>query len=295
MSILHKKTVLCCLGLTALLAAVLLCVLLPRQRTEPVETTEQAHTLSEILDASGHGRTVEQDEFAFFYGIVRRDSANRGDEAALREETRTLIREQSAMFLTAQLAGLCQPYSFERLQQDMEQENAKRAEMKAAGERFYGLERFDLNSYYDYTTSNLRLSLLEYLAGQATEEMKAGARQYYEDHLSDYQTIGTAVYLREQDGNTETVSLSFSEMRTLMNVNEELFEFLLTARPGDRLTQSGQNGTVLITFESLEMLTASFEDAYGTVMQDYIANECYGDILSTVSDNNPVIFEEAAD
>lgn len=278
--------------MTVLLAAVLLCILLPQQQPEPEETAGQAHTLSEILNATGYSRTVGGEEFTFFYEIVRRDSVNRNNGDALREETKLFIQEQNALFLAAQLAGLCGPYSFEGLQRDMEQENAKRTEMKAAGERFYGLERFDLNSYYDYTASNLRLSLLEYLAGQATEEMKAGARRYYEEHLANYQTIGTAVYQREQDGSVETVSLSFAEMRTLMNVNEELFQFLLAAQPGDQLSQSGPDGTVLITFQSLEMLTASFEDAYNTVMKDYIANERYGDILSTVSKNNPVIFEE---
>ena len=227
----------------------------------------------------------------FFYEMVRQDSANRGNEAALLEETRAFIREQSAMFRAAELAGLCQPYSFEGLQQNMELENKKRADMKASGDAFYGLERFDLKSYYSYTASNLRLDLLRYFVEQATEETKEEARRYYEEHLSDYQTIEAATFLQERGGGAETVSLSFSELRMLMNVNEELFEFLLAAQPGDCLTQIGQDGEeTVFTFQSLEMITASFEDAYSVIMQDYIANRQYEDILSTVSKNNPVIF-----
>ena len=155
------------------------------------------------------------------------------------------------------------------------------------------LERFDLESYYSYITSNLRLDLLTYFVEQATDEMQEEGRQYYEDHLSDYQTIETASYIQEKNGEEEEKSLTFSDMRSLMNTNEELFEFLLSAQPGDRLTQTGQDGEqTVFTFQSLEMLTASFEEAYNVAMQDYIANEKYDDILNTVSKNNPVIFEK---
>ena len=291
---LTKKRILCALGVLVLLAAAVLLLWKGAHRAEhAAETTAQPLPLSELLCATGHGRTVSAEEFDFFYDMVKRDSANRGDAAALTEETQTFIREQSAMLCAAELAGLCEPYSFESLRQNMEAENEKRAEMKASGEVFYGLERFDLESYYSYITSNLRLDLLAYFVEQATDEMQEEGRRYYEEHLSDYQTIETASYIQEKNGEEEEKRLTLSDMRSLMNTNEELFEFLLSAQPGDRLTQTGQDGEqTVFTFQSLEMLTASFEEAYNVAMQDYIANEKYDDILNTVSKNNPVIFEK---
>lgn len=259
-------------------------------QTDGLDGNEWMETLT---TASGQSRRVSTEEYEFFYKLVRRDSKNRGDEEALQEETKAFIRRQNAMFCAAEQAGLCEPFSYERMRQDMEQENARRAEMKAAGERIYGLEQFDLNSYYSYMSSNLELALQQYLAEQASDEMEEEARRYYREHLSDYQTINTATYQKEEDGAQETVTLSLFDMRTLINVNEELFEFLLTSEPGDRLTQTGSDGKEAVyVFQSRDVLTASFEDAYSTVMKDYIVNECYEDILSEVAIHNPVVFDQ---
>ena len=160
-------------------------------------TQTQANTdgwMSSLTMISGRSRPVSPEEYDFFYKMVRQDSPSRNDEITLEAETKDFINHQNAMFYIAELAGLAEPYSFEAMQENMEQENQHRKEMKENGEVFYGLERFELNSYYQYITSNLQLDIFDYLVAQSTDEIIKEAKDFFTENIEDYQTIESVTY-----------------------------------------------------------------------------------------------------
>lgn len=246
--------------------------------------------LSRLETASGGSRQVGAEEYEFFYKMVRRDSGNRGDEEALEAETKDFINRQNAMFYLAELSGLTEPYSFEALQKSMEEENQRRKKMKENGETFYGLEQFDLDAYYQYLVSNLRLDILDYMVDHATEQMRQEGRSFFEQNLEDYQSIASVTYQEEIGGAARSYTISYEELRALQWTDSELFDFLLTAGPGLQMQTERLDGICTTTFVSVEKNTPTFEEAYGVVMKDFVYTCYYNDLLDIIADNNPVRF-----
>lgn len=246
------------------------------------------------LQLSGYSRTIGKEEFAFYGDIVRRELEDRTDTEEIDRRARAYAGEMNAQFYLAEKLGVMQPFSFEQLQAQMEQENASRARKKERGETFYGPTKFDLTGYYLFTTSNLRLQLTEALADRAGRRTKAGSKEFYEKNIDRYVARDDITYTvweqGTQDKQTHTVTLS--DLRTLEKLDEDLLRILTDYKKGASFAYEKDGVALEGVIDDKVLEYKPYEEIQMIVLQEYIDAELFDPLIEQIAADNPVSFED---
>lgn len=257
-------------------------------------STEQKESeksvLEELKEKQGYLRTVGSEEYEFYKKLVYRDSGDGMTEEELDEAAREKVNRVNAEFMLANQMGLCDPYSFESFQRDMENENTQRKLKKEKEEVFYGPEKFDLISYYNYVSGNLKLDMVSFITENADAKVMDGARTYFETHSENYKTIQQINYEMTENGTTETCVLKREEMSTLEKTDSALFEFLYYGAEKDTFQYSYNESERTVQIISIEYEELSFNNNMERVMRDYITNVYLEDWIQQIEEENPVDF-----
>ncbi|MDF2922597.1 MAG: hypothetical protein K0R57_1511 [Paenibacillaceae bacterium] len=144
-----------------------------------------------------NGEPVTTEEFQFHLGLVKanvmaeysrkygiRDYRNfwtrsfdgdRPAEAAKQKAMDAIVRIK-LQEMSALKKGIVDDISFEALQQNWKEENARRSEAVSKGQPVYGPRQYDMNGYFQYFHSNMQIQLKAKLAEEelmpADEELK---------------------------------------------------------------------------------------------------------------------------
>lgn len=252
---------------------------------------QEESLLVQMQEKQGYIRTVEAEEYEFFKKLVDRDLAEDVTEEELDALTRKKVNRVNAEFMLAAQMDLCNPYSFESFQRDMENENNQRKLKKEKGEVFYGPEEFNLITYYNYISGNLKLDMVTFITENADSAVMDGARKYFEENSEKYLSIEKINYLLTEDEKSEELSLKREDMSTLEKTDSTLFEFLYYGEAGDIMEylHSGRKRSVQLISVEYEELT--FKNNMERAVRDYITNVYLENWIQTIEENWPVEFK----
>lgn len=254
------------------------------------ESKDKDTVLEELQNQSGYIRTVGTEEYEFYRKLVVRDASEDISEEEIEEKTKEKITRANAEFLIGYKMGLCSAYSFESFLRDMENENNQRKIKKEKGEVYYGPDEFDLISYYNYISGNLKLEMVSYLTEHADWEMLDEAEEYFEKYKENYRNTEEISYRLTENGVTEENTLLSQDMSSLEKTDSELFEFLYLGKEGDEF-QYTHNGVIRnVKITEVRYTEATFENCIERVMRDYITNIYLEDLIRKTAENNPVEF-----
>ncbi len=251
---------------------------------------DEKSALKEMKAQQGYIRTVGTEEYEFFKKLVYRDSREELTEEELDAAAREKVNRVNAEFMLANQMGLCDAYSFESFQRDMENENTQRKLKKEKDEVFYGPEEFDLVTYYNYVSGNLKLDMVSYITEHADSEVLEEAEAYFDEHVEDYKTIAAIHYMLGENGEEKELVLERDEMSTLEKTDSELFEFLYDGESGDTLEYEHDGSQRTVQIISTEYEELSFKNNMERVMRDYITNVYLEDWIQQIEKENPVEF-----
>ncbi|MGN0335364.1 MAG: hypothetical protein ACI4DV_06855 [Lachnospiraceae bacterium] len=252
---------------------------------------EESSLLKDLRDTKGYIRTVGADEYHFFEKLVKRDSTGELSEQELERQTRDKINRVNAEFLLANQMGLCSPYSFESFQREMENENTLRKLKKEKKEVFYGPEEFDLITYYDYISGNLKLDMVSFVAGHADSEVKEGAENYFKDHAENYRSVKSIRYLLTEGGISEEKILLYEDMSSLEKTDSVLFDILRSGKEGDTYSYTFEDNIRDISILEITYEEATLKNNMERVMRDYITNVYLEDLILITMEKSPVEFK----
>lgn len=251
---------------------------------------DEKSALKEMKAQQGYIRTVGTEEYEFFKKLVYRDSREELTEEELDAAAREKVNRVNAEFMLANQMGLCDAYSFESFQRDMENENTQRKLKKEKDEVFYGPEEFDLVTYYNYVSGNLKLDMVSYITEHADSEVLEEAEAYFEEHKESYKTVAAIHYILGENGEEKELVLERDEMSTLEKTDSELFEFLYDGESGDTLEYEHDGSQRTVQIISTEYEELSFKNNMERVMRDYITNVYLEDWIQQIEKENPVEF-----
>lgn len=247
--------------------------------------------LQQLQEKNGYIRTVGKEEYDFFRKLTDRDTAEDVSEEELDVLTREYINRSNAEFMIGNQMGLCNPYSFESFQRDMENENAQRKQKKENKEVFYGPESFDLITYYTYVRGNLTLDMVNFIIAQADAEVIKGSKAYFEEHKENYRTIESIQYELKEDGVVTNEELIREEMSTLEKTDGILFSFLYQGQENDTFQYSYGDKAREVRIVAVEYKSLSFENNQERVMRDYVTKVYLEDWIHMVETEYPVDYE----
>lgn len=252
--------------------------------------SKEESVLEQLKNKNGYIRTVGKEEYEFFLKMVDRDLPEDISDEELDIKTKEKINRVNAEFMLANQMELCSPYSFESFKRDMENENSQRKLKKEKNEVFYGPEKFDLITYYDYVSGNLKLDMVTYITENADSDVLAGAEAYFEEYAENYQTIEKIKYLLTEGDNTQELILLREEMSTLEKTDSVLFEFLYYGKKDDTMQYLYNDSQRTVQILSVEYEELSFKNNMERVVRDYITNVYLEDWIQKIEEENPVEF-----
>ena len=283
-----KKYVLIGGGILLLLAGLVLLVVSIVQQEKPKDPS----LIKTLESDKGYIRQVGREEYDFYAALVKREGLEEDlSEEEMDSRVKEYINTVNATFFLGNRLGLCEPYSFQGLQIQMQHENDTRKIKKEKGEPIYGLEQFDLTSYYQYVMSNLEIDLVDYLVEHANGALLEQAKTYFDEDPEAYREMAGITYNVTQDGQTTQQTIRREEFRTLQNQDGELADFLGEAAQGDVFTYEAAGSERKVEVISIEYQDTTFEESKSVVLRDYIQKRVYGDLIATIADNNPVEFD----
>ncbi len=136
---------------------------------------------------------VSEEEYQFYSEVVQKDYKEQ-DQKELEKKTKEYAKEVYAQFALGEAYNLCKPYSYESLKMDMEAENQQRQAKKSAGEVVYGTLEYTLDSYLEYTLSNLKIQTVDYMVRNHEESLEKEAKTYWEAHPDKFERVDEITY-----------------------------------------------------------------------------------------------------
>ena len=239
-------------------------------------------------------RGMEPEEYDFYYDLVRRDLPADTGEAELAEKTREKAARAIAEFSLGQKLGLCQPYSFESLQRSMEKENEQRKLKKENGEVVYGPQKFELNTYFNYVVTNLKLDVVDAIEKGADDALKQKAKTYFEENRAEYQEISNIRYTITEGGKTEEKNLPREEMRTLERTDDQLFEFLYYGQAEDTMDYLYGDVERSVRILAVDRADPDFDSVQAAALEDYISEVYYEELVQREREHIQIDFPSEA-
>lgn len=255
------------------------------------ETAEEQSSLIEKIESyQGYTRVVEQEEYDFYSYFVKRDLAGEISQEELDEKIRSYINEVNAVFYLGNELGLCEPYSFDLLKLRMEQENDIRKVKLEQKEAVYGLQEFQMETYFQYVFSNLESDIITYLEQNADAEMIRQAREYYNANQELFHVREGVTYEITEKGQTESVTVDRGKLNFLGKSDMGLADFLENGEIGDVFEDilDGEDRKVLL--KDIKYGREEVELDQETIIFRYILSELYPALIKTTAKDNPVEF-----
>ena len=245
------------------------------------------------LRKAGHlERKISENEYAFFEILVGRDLYHPTDEE-LEEKTKQMIYDVNAKYALGTYFGLCQPYTYDQMRRDLDQENADRARMKEKGEVFYGPVSFDSIGFFNFKFSNLELEIINAMREELGPDMRDKSREFYHMNIKRYESIEEVRYEYTIKGTTEEIVVTLAEMKSMSRFGDILGDFLMSGEyeVGDLWEDeyTDEFGPVRRSAKilSVNIDKPSFEEIEFTVTLEYIREVFYPElIVSAVSLSN---------
>lgn len=256
--------------------------------SKPERSSGEQELLKEIIKENKETYHVGQEEFEFYEALYKKDVKEEANEQDLKK----MISKYHAEFYLAKQLGVRKDDSFQGLKEEWEKENESRKEKKKNGEVFYGPEKFEFSTYFEYIYSNMRIANVQMLSEKATADMEKEAEKYYEQHKEDYGTLKEIKCLLSDGKEEEEKILTYNEIRSLQKTDDELMQFLLSAKQGEVIERQKGDRTVKVEFLSSSVEQKSFEEIKSMVMRDYVGQECYEKLISEIEAENSLLFEE---
>lgn len=175
------------------------------------------------------------------------------------------------------------PYQdYDSLMEEMEDENAGRAQKLESGEVFYGVSQFTPLTYYQYLNNNAGAEL-EYAQRDLAEPTQKELLQVYETH-QDYFQLGTdyeyeALY---EDGGRESVAQNSLDVGKEDYTTQLLLEEFETMECGQTLTGVDFHGRTadILLLKKTNLGCAGFEDVEDSLRNLY-AREKVSELIQT--------------
>lgn len=254
--------------------------------------SEQSSGVLDIIGSyRGYTRVISKEEYDFYKYFVERDLPEPVSDEALDELVKAYAGKVNAAFYLGNKLGLCEAYSFEALQLRMEQENAARQVKLQQGEAVYGLEQFNLQTYFQYTMDNLETSLHQYLEENADQEILKQAEKYYEENEEIFRSRESVTYNMSVNGATETVTADGEQLSMLGKSDPGLADFLTAAEIGEIYSDLQNYQERQIVLKDIVYSEEGFENNKELVLYRYVRYKLYESIIEQVAENNPVEFE----
>lgn len=252
---------------------------------------EKENLLDTVRGYKGYIRVINQEEYDFYKYFVERDLSEEITEEELDEKVKEYTNEVNAIFYLGNKLGLYEPYSFERLQIRMQHENDERKIKLDQGEVVYGVQQFDLNTYFQYELSNLELSIQTYIFENCDDEMIKQAEEYYYAVAEESKTKESVTYEETISGVTETKTADRTQLNFFGKADMGLADFFERAEVGDTYEDIQNGETRSVTVKDIQYIEPDFEENMATAVDGYIQAEIYPELIDEVAKNNPVEFE----
>lgn len=245
----------------------------------------------QINSYRGCVREISKEEYEFYEYFVRRDVAKETSEEEIEARVKEYAARVNAVFYLGSQLELCEPYSFEELKLRKEQENASRQEKLEAGEAVYGLKEFNLQTYFQYTLDNVQVDLMGYLEEHADDEIRRMAENYYEEHREEFQYRVEVIYEQTIGTNTEMLSADADMLSHMGKADPALGDFLGLAEIGDVYQDAYEGQERVICLKDIIYNKEGYQHNAEMVLYQFVRNELYDLIITTIAKNNPVRFE----
>lgn len=201
-------------------------------------------------------------------------------------------------FILASERGILEYQDYNGMMDDMEAENAQRADKKESGDAFYGISEFTPFTYYQYLNGNIR-SELEHSQEKISKPTKAQLLEVYEANKENL-TLGTVFTytIIYADGTEETVSQNTREIGKEDSTTEDLiYNYFAYMEPGDSIREYSYRGEAAeIILQSAENLGyMSFEDAKEDLRVLFARNELAGLIAERTAEAEIIFDHERYD
>lgn len=248
-----------------------------------------------VGDYQGYTRTIGGEEFEFYQYFVEREASERTGEEELRGQVMEYANKVNAIFFIGNKLELCEPYSFELLKLRMQQENDRRQLRLEKGEPVYGLEQFDLSSYFQYTIENLENSIISYLTDAAGEETVREAKDYFKEHSSERKIRTEVVYELLAGEKKETVTADREQLNFMGKADKGLADFLETAEIGACFEDDQDGDLRKVTVKEIHYEEADLEKQPEAAVENYIYEVVYPQLIEKIAQENPLEYQENGD
>lgn len=273
----------------AVFLAVMVFLAVNIEKDNKTDNNTTTDIVTQIKSSKGYVYKISQEEFDFYKTLVLKSKSNAtGDE--LTDLTVEYAKEVNAKFFIANKLGLCNSYDFATLQYDMENENADRKLKRQTGEVYYGVDEFDIYSYFQYIYSDLESDIEEYLRKNADDNIISEALKYFENNQEKFVYTSSVTYKIILDGQEETHTASYDEINTLQKTDSSLFDFISSANVGDTGVDS-INPSRSFELIDVQTTTMNYNDNSYTIIQAYVADVLVEELIQTVIVNNPIEFD----
>ena len=245
---------------------------------KPPPETDLMTQLSQIEQG---GQTASTEEIAFFQEYLSVQLTPGREQ----EETLDFVNQVHAAFLLGSKLNLCDPFTLESFQKEMEAENQLRAQMDATGEVYFGPQSFDLKGYFGYRYSNLMASLLTWITEHRDAALVEASHLFYERAEEGFQEVIWVEYDLTENGQTTHHTLKREDFRAVSQTEGELMDALDFGEDGVPVTLS--DGRV-VTRTHMELQLLPFEQNEAYIVQAYLLHERLDQLIREISIRNPV-------
>lgn len=179
-----------------------------------------------------------------------------------------------------------EPFSYEKMLEELEEENQSRKEKKEAGEVVYGVTEYTPVQFYYAKMGEYERMLKDTVMQNASEEEQ---KKWYQVHLDAYREFGEIcaevkvlqdqVVVREEE-----ISLTSDNYRTLSEQNEELVLALTDMSEGEERNWTdayGQEWNV-VCMNRAEGRVPSFEEVKGAVSEQYASEKLETELMERI-------------
>lgn len=222
---------------------------------------------------------IYSEEFSLYCDIVNRDLIDREDTQALYRNAAQYAVEAYSLFDLAVEYQAAEPFSFETLKTDMEQENKTREEKIAKGEAVMGVRQFELADYFEYVLADYKQKTAAAIAKTPSEEVLKEAKRFYEEDKENYISDATYEYQvkTQEDGQekTEIKTITYDELTVSYHSMDVLGDVLTSGNIGEEYDL----GSSKVTLLNREVTYQPFEEVQGSVLTSYVSKEYLPELL----------------
>ena len=200
---------------------------------------------------------------------VNGEAVSQAELSLLDNDVERAVRMKALQQWATEL-GLTHPFSYEKLMEEMEEENRRRVAVKESGGVIYGVVEYTPLQYYNITMGEYERLLREELLSQAGEE---DLRTYYREMGELTATV--TVRWEGQVVSEQEILLAPDTYRSLSEGNELLVMHLENLWAGQEASWTDEYGMewTALCVSRTEDVYQPFEDIQGAVGQQYAAHQ----------------------